>query len=270
MLKTLNALLADVEDLQRTDGSDVVKVGSTSKTMIAAFYIEAPKVALHRTLGILLDVERRRKATVSPGLERYTIGYDIICGCSCHDEALEESSIHSDFLKSDGRLVKVITDLLSFRARSSRNTTIGAFEIPMTGKERCQYWIWYNRNFVSKFMSYVILLTEKSPRADSIALKAAPLALRIRCFRCKREAERLGLCEHERAVLKQAEDVSQSDNTDAVVLGRGERLKVHLSGLDEELFQELLEEHYPEEAKSCDEEATLEKKLYHGNLFAVC
>lgn len=100
MLKTLNALLADVEDIARVNG-DVVKVGTSGNSMIAALYLEPEHAGRHRTLAILFDVYRRRSEADKAALLRYTISRDILTGCSCCDESMAEDCVHSDFISDD-------------------------------------------------------------------------------------------------------------------------------------------------------------------------
>lgn len=128
--------------------------------------------------------------------------------------------------------------------------------IPRAGRERVQYWVYFDRQFKSKFIAPVVLLNEKLPKEGSVAQKIVPLALRIRCTNCRRESERRGHCEHERAIVKEAEMLFNDTPHD---VQPEFPLQLDLRGVDESFLEELLQDSIEDDTKITDDDLYLSK-----------
>lgn len=246
--KVLNSILASIEDEKRPVGTDVLKVGSTTHTFVGAIYLEPTKSHGIRSLCVVIDTNRRRNGMDKAVLVHFTMShsFDYIVGCSCRYESLEDSCVHTDFLNG-ARLKKIIAFILAVRTRGSAKKETGVLQLPRTGKERFNYWVYFHRRVCSKYMTTAVLLVEKLPKLNSMAAKTVPLSLRIRCLQCRQEAESRDHCEHEKSVVDGAEMVPPSTEAPSINPEFRESVSWDLNGIDDILLNELLEDEVVED-----------------------
>ena len=156
---------------------------------------------------MIVDSSRKFCDTSSAICLRFSMdrsgGSSISIGCSCRDETLQESCEHSKLFKECPSLMAKIHEILRVQVDGApREESIGTMQIPLIGKERHQFLLWFNRQVKLRYLPSVVMLVEKLQRTGTGNGSEIPFSLRIRCLRCRRNARRRGHFEHETAVIR--------------------------------------------------------------------
>lgn len=206
IFKVLNQVLISLSSSANFGGEDIVRVGSRPGFMAAVIYIRGSGKSWTRTIGVVLDWKRKTTAVGETVCVRFSKIHDssetIVTGCSCSDDTIENSCEHRIFILNSEKICRVLFSILGIELRQVCDLPLqGVLSVPRVGAERFAYWIFFTRRIYSRYMSPIVLAVEKVPPRNR-SNRSIPLALRVRCLKCRRAAERRGHCEHEKKIIE--------------------------------------------------------------------